>query len=83
MARRHSRGGQGQRSLRDRYRLVVAVLIIPLGMVIVVRAAMVGWPAWTLMVLGLAFVGLGIVRLYGYGAQGCRRRMTLGRRKGA
>lgn len=51
---------------RERYRAFVSLLIIPLGMIIVVRAAMVGIQAWTLIVLGLAFVVLGIVRLRSY-----------------
>lgn len=49
--------------LRERYRALVSLLIIPLGLIISVRAAMVGSQAWMLIVLGLAFVGLGIVRL--------------------
>lgn len=49
--------------LRERYRALVSLLIIPLGLIISVRAAMAGPQAWTLIVLGLAFVGLGIVRL--------------------
>jgi uncharacterized membrane protein YecN with MAPEG domain len=56
----------GQLSGRERYRLLVSLLIIPLGIMIVVRAGMVGVQAWMLMVLGVAFVGLGIVRLYSY-----------------
>jgi len=56
----------GQLSRRERYRLLVSLLIIPLGTVIVVRAVMVGAQAWMLIVLGLAFVGLGIVRLRTY-----------------
>ena len=62
--------GQSQRmqglTKRERYRAFVSLLIIPLGMIIVVRAAMVGIQAWTLIVLGLAFVVLGIVRLRSY-----------------
>ncbi len=50
------------RSLRQRYRLLVSMLIIPLGLIIVVRASLVGLQAWTLILLGLAFVGLGVVR---------------------
>jgi len=53
-------------SLRERYRALVSLLIIPLGLIIVVRASMAGIQAWTLIVLGLAFVGLGIVRLRAY-----------------
>jgi uncharacterized membrane protein YecN with MAPEG domain len=56
----------GQLSGRERYRLLVSLLIIPLGIIIVVRAGMVGAQAWMLIVLGVAFVGLGIVRLHSY-----------------
>jgi hypothetical protein len=49
--------------LRERYRALVSLLIIPLGAIIAVRAAMAGPQAWMLILLGLAFVGLGIVRL--------------------
>jgi uncharacterized membrane protein YecN with MAPEG domain len=55
-----------KRSLRERYRLVVSVLIIPLGAIIVVRASMAGIQAWTLIILGLAFMSLGVVRLWTY-----------------
>ncbi|HLI08116.1 MAG TPA: hypothetical protein VKV40_16225 [Ktedonobacteraceae bacterium] len=48
---------------RDRYRALVSLLIIPLGLIISVRAAMIGPQAWMLVVLGLAFVALGIVKL--------------------
>ena len=59
--------GQVQRaSLRERYRALVSLLIIPLGMIIIVRAVMFGVQAWTLIVLGIAMVGLGIVRLRAY-----------------
>lgn len=59
--------GQVQRSsLRERYRALVSLLIIPLGLIIIVRAAMFGLQAWTLIVLGMAMVGLGIVRLQAY-----------------
>ena len=51
---------------RERYRALVSLLIIPLGIIIIVRASMVGIQAWTLVVLGLAFVGLGVVRLRTY-----------------
>ncbi len=54
-------------SLRERYRILVSILIIPLGMIIVVRAAMFGIEAWTLIVLGLAMIMLGIVRLRAFG----------------
>jgi len=52
-----------RRSLRERYRMLVSLLIIPLGAIIVVRASMFGIQAWTLIVLGVAFVALGVVRL--------------------
>ena len=55
-----------QLSLRERYRALVSLLIIPLGLVMIVRAAMFGLQAWTLIVLGIAFVALGVVRLRAY-----------------
>jgi hypothetical protein len=55
-----------QASFRERYRALVSLLIIPLGMIIIVRGAMFGVQAWTLIVLGMAMVGLGIVRLRAY-----------------
>jgi len=58
-----------QPSLRERYRALVSLLIIPLGMIIIVRAAMFGVQAWTLIVLGMAMVGLGVVRLRAYTQQ--------------
>jgi uncharacterized membrane protein YecN with MAPEG domain len=60
----------GHLSRRERYRLLVSLLIIPLGIIIVIRAGMVGAQAWMLIVLGVAFVGLGIVRLHSY-VQNC------------
>jgi uncharacterized membrane protein YecN with MAPEG domain len=57
---------QPRRSLRERYRMLVSLLIIPLGMIITVRALMAGVQAWTLIILGLAFIGLGVVRLWAY-----------------
>jgi cbb3-type cytochrome oxidase subunit 3 len=57
---------QPRRSLRERYRMLVSLLIIPLGMIITVRALMAGVQAWTLILLGLAFIGLGVVRLWAY-----------------
>lgn len=51
---------------REHYRALVSLLIIPLGLIIIVRASMVGLQAWTLIILGLAFVGLGIFRLRSY-----------------
>ena len=55
-----------QLSLRERYRALVSLLIIPLGLIIIVRAAMFGLQAWTIIVLGIAFVALGVVRLRAY-----------------
>ena len=63
------KGQVGQPSLRERYRALVSLLIIPLGMTIIVRAAMFGVQAWTLIVLGMAMVGLGVVRLRAYTQQ--------------
>jgi uncharacterized membrane protein len=60
------KGQVQQASLRERYRALVSLLIIPLGMIIIVRAVMFGVQAWTLIVLGIAMVGLGIVRLRAY-----------------
>ncbi len=60
------KGQVQQASLRERYRALVSLLIIPLGMIIIVRAVMFGVQAWTLIVLGMAMVGLGIVRLRAY-----------------
>lgn len=53
-------------SLRERYRVLVSLLIIPLGLIIIVRGAMFGIQAWTLIVLGVAFMTLGVVRLRVY-----------------
>ena len=53
-------------SLRERYRLLVSILIIPLGAIIAARAFTFGIQAWTLIILGLAFIGLGVVRLWNY-----------------
>ena len=55
-----------QLSRREHYRALVSLLIIPLGLIIIVRAVMVGLQAWTLIILGLAFVALGIFRLRSY-----------------
>ncbi len=52
--------------LRQRYRALVSLLIIPLGIIIIIRASLVGVQAWTLIVLGIAFVGLGLLRLRAY-----------------
>lgn len=62
--------------LRERYRAFVSLAIIPLGIIIVVRAAMFGLQAWTLIILGLAFVCLGIVRLRSF-----RQSVFVSRRK--
>jgi len=48
---------------RERYRLCVSVLLIPLGIIIIARSAMFGLQAWTPLILGLAMLGLGFVRL--------------------
>ena len=53
-------------SKREHYRALVSLLIIPLGLLIIVRASIAGLQAWTLIILGLAFVVLGIVRLRTY-----------------
>nr|BBH96072.1 hypothetical protein KTA_42710 [Thermogemmatispora argillosa] len=57
------RQGRGGGSWRERYRQVVSFLLIPLGLMISLRALGLGWQAWTLLLLGLAFVALGVVRL--------------------
>jgi|GEM_PF-7125764 len=48
---------------RERYRLFVSVLLIPLGIIIIARSAAFGLQAWTLLMLGLAMVCLGAARL--------------------
>ena len=53
-------------SFRERYRVFVSLLLIPLGAIIIIRAAMFGLTAWTLLILGAAMVSLGIVRLRAY-----------------
>lgn len=53
-------------SPRERYRAFVSLAIVPLGLIILIRAAMFGVQAWSLMLLGLAFIGLGFVRLLTY-----------------
>jgi uncharacterized membrane protein YecN with MAPEG domain len=68
---------------RERYRALVSLLIIPLGVIIIVRASMVGIQAWTLIVLGLAFVGLGVVRVRAYIQQSHVQGSRLSRRKRA
>jgi hypothetical protein len=68
---------------REQYRALVSLLIIPLGLTIIVRASMVGLQAWTLIVLGSAFVVLGIVRLRAYAQYKRVPGPTPGRRKRA
>lgn len=55
-----------QFTLRERYRMLVSLLIIPLGIIIIVRASMAGLQGWSLILMGLAFAGLGIIRLRAY-----------------
>ena len=75
---------QSQRlSMRERYRALVSLLIVPLGMIIIVRASMAGLQAWTLIILGLAFVVLGIVRLRAYRQYKHAQGLTPGKGKGA
>jgi uncharacterized membrane protein (DUF373 family) len=71
------------RSLRERYRLLVSTLIIPLGLIIVVRASLVGLQAWSLILLGLGLVGLGVVRLWASrkGTQTQRSTMQKGKKQ--
>ena len=54
------------RSWRERYRMLVSLLFIPLGAIIVVRSALLGWQAWAIILMGLAFVALGYIRLRVY-----------------
>ena len=56
-------------SFRERYRAFVSLLLIPLGTIIIIRAATFGFGAWTLVILGAAMVCLGIVRLRAYAQQ--------------
>ena len=63
------KGSLPQYSFRERYRAFVSLLLIPLGGVIMFRAVLFGFEAWTLFVLGAAMVGLGIVRLRTYAQQ--------------
>jgi len=72
-----------QLSRREHYRALVSLLIIPLGLIIVVRASMVGLQAWTLIILGLAFVALGIFRLRAYIQYKRALSLTAGSRKRA
>ncbi len=71
----------GRLPVRERYRVLVSMLIIPLGLIIIVRASMFGLQAWTLIILGLAFVALGIVRLRAYARHKLARGSTPGSRK--
>ena len=68
---------------REQYRALVSLLIIPLGLTIIVRASLVGLQAWTLIVLGSAFVVLGVVRLRAYAQYKRMPGSTPGRRKRA
>jgi uncharacterized membrane protein YecN with MAPEG domain len=70
-------------SMREHYRALVSLLIIPLGLIIIVRASMAGLQAWTLIILGLAFVVLGIVRLRTYAQHQRAQGLTPGKRKRA
>lgn len=67
--------------IREQYRALVSLLIIPLGLIIIVRASMVGLQAWTLIILGLAFVVLGLVRLRAYAYYKRAQGSTLSKRK--
>lgn len=51
---------------REHYRALVSLLIIPLGGIIAARAAMAGIQAWAIILMGLAFIALGVVRLRAY-----------------
>ncbi len=72
-----------QLSRREHYRALVSLLIIPLGLIIIVRASMVGLQAWTLIILGLAFVALGMFRLRTYIQYKHTQGMTSGKGKRA
>jgi uncharacterized membrane protein YecN with MAPEG domain len=67
--------------LREQYRALVSLLIIPLGLIIIIRASMIGLQAWMLIVLGLALVGLGVVRLWAYAQYKRTPGLTPGKRK--
>lgn len=77
------KGKLQQFSLRERYRVLVSLLIIPLGIIIIVRASMAGLQGWSLILMGLAFVGLGVVRLRVYlaGTQQPTQRAVSSRRR--
>lgn len=70
-------------SRREHYRALVSLLIIPLGLIIIVRASMAGLQAWMLIILGLAFVALGIFRLRAYILYKRAMSLTAGSRKRA
>jgi uncharacterized membrane protein YecN with MAPEG domain len=70
-------------SRREHYRALVSLLIIPLGVIITVRASMAGIQAWTLILLGIAFVTLGIFRLRAYVGYKRAQDLTPGSRKRA
>ncbi|HEY7414371.1 MAG TPA: hypothetical protein VH593_04195 [Ktedonobacteraceae bacterium] len=57
---------EAPRSWRERYRALVSLLFIPLGAIIVVRAALLGWQVWGIILMGLAFIALGCIRLRVY-----------------
>jgi uncharacterized membrane protein YecN with MAPEG domain len=67
--------------MREQYRALVSLLIIPFGLIIIVRASMIGLQAWTLIILGLAFVVLGLVRLRAYAHYKRAQGSTLSKRK--
>ena len=67
--------------IREQYRAMVSLLIIPLGLIIVVRASMIGLQAWTLIILGLAFIVLGLVRLRAYAHYKRAQGSTVSKRK--
>jgi uncharacterized membrane protein YecN with MAPEG domain len=71
-----------KRSPRERYRLLVSILVIPLGLIIVVRASLIGLQAWTLILLGLALVGLRVVRLWASRGGTQTKRSTMQKGKG-
>ena len=75
------KGQSQQLSFRERYRALVSLLIIPLGLIIIVRASMVGLQGWSLILMGLAFVVLGIVRLRAFAHSTMKHVLPLKRRK--
>ena len=66
---------------REQYRALVSLLIIPLGLIIIVRASLVGVQAWPLLALGLVFVALAVVRLRAYAHYKGMLGTTPGKRK--